>query len=138
MNSDFVTLTNMVDARGRRVAFETTHEGGTFHYALTLNEPVRAGEKSTVMTEGTMTGQVKPTGAPGEFEYSMRHWPYTQRRTRRVEVHRLPAGAEVVYKEPGDLQQRLRDGRVELFIDRLIPPGDSLEVIYRYRLGGKP
>ncbi len=138
MTSDFVTMTNIVDARGRRVAFETTHEGGNLQYALTLNEPVPPGARSLFSTQGTMTGRVKPTGAPGTFEYSMRHWPVTQRRTRRVEVHRLPAGAVVLYKEPGDLQQQLRAGRVELSIDRLIPAGDSLEVIYRYRLGGQP
>jgi hypothetical protein len=29
-------------------------------------------------------------------------------------------------------------GRIELFIDRLIPGGDSLEVSYTYRLSTKP
>jgi tRNA A-37 threonylcarbamoyl transferase component Bud32 len=134
-NSDFVNVTNILDGRGRRVAFETTHEKGHFQYTLQLNEPVKPGEKLSLTTEGTMTGLVTPTGAPGEFEYTMRHWPSSDERTRRVEVHRLPPGAVVRYKEPGDLQQRVRNGRVELFIDRLIPNGDSLEIIYRYRLG---
>ena len=33
-----------------------------------------------------------------------------------------------------DYAERIRDGRIELFIDRLIPGGDSLETGYRYRL----
>lgn len=48
----------------------------------------------------------------------------------------IKAGAQLLDKEPNDLQQRVRDGRIELFIDRLIPPGDSLEIIYHYRLPG--
>ena len=133
-NSDFVNVTNIIDARGRPVVFETTHQGGVFRYAVTLNEPVAPGQKLVLTTEGVITGQVKPAGAPGLFEYASRHWPAVRQRIRRIELHRLPPGARLLDKQPGDLQERFRDGRVELFIDRLIPPGDSLEIIYRYRL----
>ena len=42
-------------------------------------EPVAPGARATIMTEGTVTGQIKPTGAPGVFEYAMRHWPMPRR-----------------------------------------------------------
>jgi len=59
-------------------------------------------------------------------------------RTRRIERHRLPAGAQLLSKEPSEMATRDRDGRIELSIDRLIPDGDSLEVRYTYRLSTKP
>jgi hypothetical protein len=64
----------------------------------------------------------------------MRHWPATDVPTRRIELHRLPAGAQLLDKEPNDLVERNRGGRIELYTDRLIPPRDSLEVKYRYRI----
>ena len=134
VNSDFVTVTNISDARRRPVAFKTTRQQDMFVYALTLNEPVAPGQKLVLTTEGVITGRVKPAGASGLFEYASRHWPVVRHRARRIELHLLPPGARLVDKQPGDLQERLRNGRAELFIDRIIPPGDSLEVIYRYRL----
>lgn len=40
--------------------------------------------------------------------------------------------------KPYDHAERIRNSRIELFIDRLIPSGDSLEVRYTYRLRTKP
>jgi serine/threonine protein kinase len=137
INSDFMSVTNMTDAQHHPIAFTKTHEpiyGGIFRYSVTLNEPVPPGQPVSTIGEGTMTGRVKPTGAPGVFEYSMRHRPVGQQRTRRIEWHRLPPGASLLEKQPNDLHERVRDGRIELFIDRLIPPGDSLEIVYRFRL----
>jgi len=133
VNSDFVNVTNITDARQRPIPFRAVHEGGLFRYSLTLNEPTPPGGCLSITCEGTMSGLVHPT-AGGVLEYAMRHWPAAEGRTRRIEVHRLPAGATLLDKEPGDLHQRVRDGRLELFVDRLIPPGDSIEVIYHYRL----
>ena len=133
-NSDFVNVTNIIDARRRPVVFETIHQEDVLRSALTLNEPVAPGQKLLLTTEGIITGRVKPAGAPGLFEYASRHWPMVGHRTRRIELHLLPPGARVVDKQPGDLQERFRNGRAELFIDRLIPPGDSLEIVYRFRL----
>ncbi|MCX6898444.1 MAG: hypothetical protein NT105_07070 [Verrucomicrobia bacterium] len=87
-------------------------------------------EFSYVM-EGTETGLVKRLPQPGEFEYTMRHWPGTIR-TRRIERHLLPTGARLLSKTPADLTERTRDGRIELFIERVIPGGDSLEISYRW------
>ncbi|MBI4324257.1 MAG: protein kinase [Chloroflexi bacterium] len=134
INSDFVSVTNITDAHHRSIAFTKTHEMDIFRYALTLNEPVPPGQPVSHISEGTQTGLFKPTGAPGAFEFSSRHWPVAKQRTRRIEWHRLPPGAFLLEKQPNDLRERVRDGRIELFIDRLIPPGDSLEIVYRFRL----
>ena len=135
INSDFVHLEKITDSQGRTVAFTTTHKGDHFEYNLTLNEPVQPGEAFSGTMEGTITGLVKPMGEPGVFQYEMRHWPGVNGMTRRIEVHRLPPGAELLQKSPADLlQQTTPDGRIELRIDRLIPEKGSLEVRYRYRL----
>ncbi|MBM3879723.1 MAG: DUF4932 domain-containing protein [Verrucomicrobia bacterium] len=137
INSDFVNVTNITDAHHHPIAFTKTHEmgmGGIFRYSLTLNEPVPPGQPVSHIVEGTETGLVTPTGAPGVFEYSVRHRPVAGQHTRRIERHRLPPGASLLEKQPNDLRERVRDGRIELFIDRLIPPGDSLEIEYRFRL----
>ena len=137
ITSDFISITNITDGHHRPIAFTKTHEmifGGIFRYALTLNEPVPPGQPVSTVDEGTITGQIKRTGPPGVFEYSMRHRPLAKQRTRRMEWHRLPPGACLLEKQPNDLRERVRDGRIELLIDRLIPPGDSLEIVYRFRL----
>jgi hypothetical protein len=43
-------------------------------------------------------------------------------------------GAVLLDKKPADLTETTNDGRIELGIDRTIPPGGSLEVAYRYRV----
>lgn len=139
ITSDGVSITNITDAHSRRMAFTKTHDMlngkvGILRYSVTLNEPVPPGQPVSDISEGTMTGMVKPTGAPDVFEYSTRHRPLTAQHTRRVEWHRLPPGASLLEKEPNDLRERVRDGRTDLLIDRLIPPGDSLEIVYRFRL----
>ncbi|HWH67871.1 MAG TPA: hypothetical protein VNT26_00690, partial [Candidatus Sulfotelmatobacter sp.] len=134
MNSDFVRVEKMTDGSNRPITFQVDHQGETFHYSLKLNTPVPPGERFVLVTHGTMAGLIQPTADPGVYQYSMRHWPAHDLRTQRIEVHRLPLGAQLLDKEPAEMREQLRQGRLELAIDRLIPPGDSLEIHYRYRL----
>jgi len=137
-NSDFVHVDKLTDARRRTIPFSFTRTGKiTLRYEATLVEPVKPGAEFSYVMEGTETGLVKRLPQSDVFEYTMRHWPGSSR-TRRIERHLLPAGAQLQGKEPADLAERARDGCVELFIDRLIPSGDSLEVRYSYRLPTKP
>lgn len=136
-NSDFITVDKLTDAQGRELKFSITHTGQkTLRYDAPLEKPVQPGAEFAYVMEGTETGLVKPLVQPGEFEYTMRHWPGNIR-TRRIERHLLPAGARLISKAPADLAERTRDGRVELFIDRLVPDGDSLEISYRWAKNGK-
>jgi hypothetical protein len=136
-NSDFVRVDKLTDARGRAIPFTVARAGQmTLRYEATLAGPVEPGAEYSYVMEGTEAGLVKPLAQPGEFEYTMRHWPGNIR-TRRIERHLLPAGARLISKAPADLAERTRDGRVELFIDRLIPDGDSLEISYRWAKQGE-
>jgi predicted Ser/Thr protein kinase len=137
-NSDFIRVDKLTDARGRTIPFSLTRTGQkTFRYDGTLAEPVKPGAEFTYVMEGTETGLVKSLPQSGEFEYTTRHWPGSIR-TRRIERHLLPAGAQLLSKAPADLAERSHDGRIELFIDRVFPGGDSLEVCYTFRLPTKP
>jgi len=67
----------------------------------------------------------------------MRHWPAGGEATRRIEIYRLPAGAEVIGTTPPDMARRVRDGRTELFVEKLIPLGGSITTAFTWRLAGK-
>jgi len=136
INSDFVHIENMTDAHGQPIPFTVQHDeqAHIYRFTLTLPDAVPPGQVFTMTSEGMKQTLVKPTGNPGEFEYHMNHWPAIDGDTRQVEVHRLPAGATLLDKSPADLVESKKDGRIELRIDRIIPPGGNLEIRYRYRL----
>ena len=134
MNSDFVHVEHITDKSGDPIKFTTQHSGNLFHYTVTLNQPVPPGAKIAATMDGTMTGLIKPTAEPGVFEYFMDHTPGYAGNTRRIEVHDLPPGATLLESTPNDLLVTTNGDQIELRIDKIIPPGGSLAVKYRYRL----
>ena len=134
INSDFVKLEKITDAAGKPVAFEAKHVGDIFQYRVALDPPVPPGKSMEVTSEGTETTLIMPGDERETWVYHMKHWPAVDGDTRRVEVHRLPRGAELLSKSPSDLVESRKDGRIELRIERTIPQGGFLEVTYCYRL----
>jgi len=135
INSDFVHVTGMSDAKGKPLKFTSTHEEDIYRYKVTFNEPVLPGEVMEYTSEGTMDGLVKPVpGSKDTFQYYMQHWPQAGRSTRRVETYLLPAGAELISKTPEDMQQQTKNGRIELHVEKMIPPGGSITTAFQYRL----
>jgi hypothetical protein len=55
--------------------------------------------------------------------------------TRRIELFRLPTDATLIYASP-NLASRVVNGRTQMFLDVVIPPGGSNMVTFRYRLAG--
>src|SRR5690242_17423812 len=53
--------------------------------------------------------------------------------TRRVEVQRLPLGAELL-ELSSKAASRVRNGRTEVVIDQVVAPGAGLPLSFRYRL----
>jgi hypothetical protein len=136
MSSDFDRLEKVTDAGGRPVRFTTEHSDGCYRYQATLNEPVPAGGHLVMKMDSRIRAGslLKPTGKPGEFRYDLNHCPNAPFPVRQVELHRLPPGAELLTKEPSDLAETRKDGRIELRLERTIPGGGSLRVSYAYRL----
>lgn len=135
VNSDFVRVTEMTDDAGEPIAFTTRREGSMFRYRLRLNQPVEPGAALIHASEGTMVGGIKPVGED-EFEFRMNHHPATGTQVRRIETYLLPKGAEVTATEPADMARRMRDGRVELYVEKMVPAGGSILTAFRYRLPG--
>ena len=102
-------------------------------YAVSLSNPLPPGQTVFLRTEGRMTNQIRSL-AGGALEHFEQHWPATGVATLRVEIYRLPAGAQVLETTPVDLPRRqLADGRLELRAEKIIPPNGSITVRIRYR-----
>ncbi len=137
VNSDFVHITAMSDGPGRPIEFTAKHENNMYRYNATLNEPVPPGQPVIYASEGTVAGLVKRvSGKKDELRYEMTHWPSSGRPTRRVEVYRLPQGAELLETTPEDMARRTKEGRIELFVEKMVPAGGSITTGFRYRLSG--
>jgi len=130
-NSDFVQVEKMYDGDGKELLFNVSHEGSHYSYLVAMNEPVQPGQAILMSTQGTMKGRVKQRD--DKFTYYMRHFP-GGRQTRRIEVYTLPAGAELLQTTPADMPRREVDGRIQLFVEKMIPPKGSITTAFKYRL----
>jgi len=136
INSDFVKLEKMFDDAGAPVTFTAAHKGQIFQYRYRLNHPVEPGQPLMYASLGSMSGLIRRVPATNTYFYRMDHSPNAKTETRRIELHRLPPGATLVSTTPDDLQHRLVDGRQQIFIDTIVPPGGHVLVAYQYRLAG--
>jgi hypothetical protein len=134
MTSDSCKIEKIADSKGRTVQFTTEHTGSQFFYDASLNEPLLMGQTLVLDYQGTTTTLIKPTDQPGVFKYRMPHSPNAPFSVRRIEVHRLPPGAELLEKSPADMAETQSDGRIELRVERIIPKDGVMEVSYIYRL----
>jgi len=76
---------------------------------------------------------------PGEkdtFQYYMNHSPSAGQQVRRIEIFKLPQGAELLETNPTDLPRRQVNGRTELLVDKMVPAGGSVATSFKYRLAG--
>jgi hypothetical protein len=134
VSSDLMHVERVSSAGGRALPFRVEHRDRTFAYVVPLTEAVPTNRRTFLKIEGYMTGLVRVLGG-GEREFFMRHWPSTGVGTLRVETHRLPAGAQVLETTPANLPTRiLPDGRVELRVEKIIPPNGSITVRIRFQL----
>jgi hypothetical protein len=141
MTSDFCKVEKIAckrerDGTERPSHFTTEHIDDTLHYNVSLDEPVPAGQTLVLEYEGTITTLIKPTGQPGVFKYHMIHSPNAPLAVWRIEVHRLPPGAELLERSPKDMTETRKDNRIELRVERVIPTGGTIEVSYHYRMSG--
>ncbi|MEI8194954.1 MAG: hypothetical protein WCI73_03495 [Phycisphaerae bacterium] len=136
INSDFVHLRKMTDSEGRELKFKSTHEGNHYRYLVTFNEPVPFGKMVIMASEGEMTGLVKPmtAGFQDSFQYEMTHFPNAVEITRRIEIYRLPKGAELLKIESKDMLKREVNGQIELAHVEMIPPKGHIMTSFVYKL----
>ncbi len=134
-NSDFVNVEAMTDDAGKPLKFSTDHQGSMFTYRYQLNQPVEPGKPLMTSSSGTMTSLIRSDGEM--HTYQMDHNPGGNSDTRRIELFRLPERAELIETTPADLPHEVVDGRVQIFVDVMIPQGGSNQVAVQYRLAEK-
>ena len=135
INSDFIEVESMSDAKGRPIKFTTTHEDNHYRYKLTFNEPVLPGEIMEYSHHGKMTGRITEVpGRKNQFRFHFKHWPAAGQPTRRIETYLLPEGAELLSTTPEDMQRSTKDGRIKLHIEKMIPTDGSITTAFEYRL----
>jgi tetratricopeptide (TPR) repeat protein len=136
INSDFVNVTGMYYKNGQPITYSTTHEGNIYRYNIKFDKPIQPGETVEGIMEGTITGLIKPvSGKADTFGYFMNHSPASGMPTLRKETYLLPKGAEVISTSEG-MQQTTKDDRIELRVEKIIPPGGSIITEFQYKLGG--
>jgi RNA polymerase sigma factor (sigma-70 family) len=136
-DDDTIKVTRMADDAGKPIQFTTTHTNGKIHVIYALNDPVPPGLPLMCANMGTTdalrAGTLRDMGG-GEYLYSFSHHPGTNVPVRRIELHILPAGATLVSLDPSELPHQLFDGRIQVFVDKMIAPGGNNSVSIRYRL----
>ena len=137
--SSFLQIQKITDDQGSPLKFDVeTGRGDLRRYRVRLEPPVPPMGSVTYVSEGTMVGLIHAKGEPGVFEYSMDHSPGYDGITRHIERHKLPTGAQLVWKNTTDLEEEKVGDIVELHIDRRIPSHGHIAVRYRYKLGPAP
>lgn len=139
VNDDTINVTAMSDDDGRPLKFTTRHDRqrSSYRYEVTLNRPVPPGKPLLYANEITAGGGIRPVaGKPDEFQFHMKHWPSTGEPTRRIEIYRLPKGAELLETTPKDMARRTVNEHIELFVEKMIPAGGNILTAFRYRLPG--
>lgn len=135
-NSDFVHVTSMSDGEGRPLKFTERHESSHYRYKIIFNEAILPGEEIVYTLEGIETDMIRlVAGSEDSFEYSMTHWPGTNVATNRIETFVLPAGSEIIWTTQENMERRTKDGKIELHVEKIIPPGGSITTAFQYRLG---
>jgi tRNA A-37 threonylcarbamoyl transferase component Bud32 len=125
----------ITDAAGKRLVYTTEADPNGIHNNchIFLNAPVPRGKNIEMIVQGTTNALVKPTSEPGLFVYDLADSFGGYGPVRRIEHHRLPAGAKLVTKSTNDLKETTKDGRIELQYDRTLQANEAYRVLYQYR-----
>jgi hypothetical protein len=133
INSDIVQLQRLVDAEGNSIPSTAVHKDRIFRYSATLPKPVAPGGTLLYGSEGITRNKVQAGAEPGTFSYRFTHTPGANLPVRRVEVHRLPPGAELL-EFSSNATKREADGRVEVVLDQIVEPSGHVTLEYHYRV----
>jgi hypothetical protein len=133
INSDIVQLQRLVDAEGDSIPFTAAHKDRIFRYSGTLPKPVPPGGTLIYGSEGITRSKVRAGAEPGTFSYRFTHTPGANLPVRRVEVHQLPPGAELL-ELSSNATTREAHGRVEVVLDQIVEPRGQVTLEYHYRV----
>jgi RNA polymerase sigma factor (sigma-70 family) len=132
---DGVHVQSIKDADGNPLNFTSQHVGGGYRYKCIFKKPVQPGDAVFWSNSLTETRKTLESLGNGVFLYKVELFPNSSQATRQIELFRLPEGARLIYSAD-NLQHKIVDGRTQIFMETIIPPGGSNLVEFRYRLAG--
>jgi RNA polymerase sigma factor (sigma-70 family) len=137
-----IDIERFTDGKGQEVKYtkQPGDKGNLIKYTFALNQPVSPGGKTVMKMEGTIdgsgTGLIGPTGEPDVLEYRGNQNTGSETTMHVSNLYRLPPGAVLLEKSPAYLAATTSGGRVELRLDKVLPPPVQFDVRFRYRLAG--
>jgi hypothetical protein len=124
----------VIDDGGHEIPFfPMWPQDGMCRFYYRLNEPVAPGETVLQRQEGVMVDAIRDIG-DGLRRHESVHSPAIVAPVRRIEIHRLPAGAQLISTTPANLPTRTFAGRTEVLFDQTIPLRGTLRLRIDYRL----
>ena len=128
--NDAQAISRVTDESGKPMKF-TKRPGGGFY--LFLNKPVPPGGTVSYTVEGTEAPGLIQSKGMGEYGVDFTGNIGNVATAHIVQVWRLPAGAVLLEKIRG-MEETTNEGRIELRIDRIVPPNGGFPISFRYRL----
>jgi RNA polymerase sigma factor (sigma-70 family) len=129
-----VPFTQLLDSRGRQLDLQVRREDTTLHFVVPLIDSVPPGGSVVTTAVGEIPGKLKLL-PDGTSELSQRHWPANGLRSLYVERNRLPADSQLVSSNfPNVRSVRLGDGRLEVWVEKLIPAWGNIQFALQLRI----
>lgn len=117
------------DQLGQPMKSEIRPKGGIL---VTLNSPVQPGQKASYGLKGNL-GKLSPNES-GEWRLDTKQRQGNDNAMHLVEVWRLPAGAILLTNSPELELSTSKSNRIELRLDKVVPPGGETPLVLGYRL----
>jgi RNA polymerase sigma factor (sigma-70 family) len=127
--NDVDGISRAVDESDKPMRITKRPRGGVF---VMLNKAVPPGGTVSYTVEGRLAGFIKENGT-GEYEIETSGDLGNVTEAHLVQVWRLPAGATLLGKDRG-MDETTDAGRIELRIDKIVPPNGRFRIGFRYRL----
>jgi RNA polymerase sigma factor (sigma-70 family) len=127
--NDVDGISRAVDESDKPMKITKRPRGGVF---VMLNKAVPPGGTVSYTVEGRLAGSIKENGT-GEYEIETSGDLGNVTEAHLVQVWRLPAGATLLGKDRG-MDETTDAGRIELRIDKIVPPNGRFRIGFRYRL----
>jgi len=125
---------SFADEDGRPM--ETTQEqlGDTVYYHPVFPRPIEPGAPMMFNVVVTQPPQIE--NSDHTFTYQTDTTPLPPWPMRVIHVFRLPPGASVVSTDPPNTPQRIVDGQVQIYVEKIVPPNGLNTLTIRYKLAG--
>lgn len=126
-----ILISKVADEAGQPLNYTPAPNYG-FPCSIIFERPVRPGGTTSYSVEGKIPTFAKQ-GKDGDWGILCRDAESNATELRHTELWLLPKGA-VLREKSADMTESVNDGRIELHLDKTIPPSGTVEASLRYSL----